>query len=101
MTWAPFLSCASTYANGASQPTSTWFEPIASMTVVYEVGTDTLKVRFVASFRRAASGSPEASTFCESADGTNAMVTGLLAEPFWSPVGAGGAAGLGTAAAAG
>ena len=49
---------------------------------VYEVGTDTLNVRFVASFNKLASGSPEASTFCESAEGTNAMLTGLLVEPF-------------------
>ncbi len=75
--------------------------PIASITVVYEVGTETLKFRFVASCRSFPSGSPEASTFCESADGTNAMLIGLLVEPFWSPVGAGGATGFGTAAATG
>src|SRR5438105_14536432 len=68
------------------------------MTVVYEVGTETLKFRLVASVSSFASGSPDASTFCESADGTKAMLTGLLVEPFWSPVGIGGAAGLGTAA---
>jgi len=56
--------------------------PIASITVVYEVGTETLKLRFVASCSSLASGSPEASTFCESADGTKAMVTGLPVEPF-------------------
>src|SRR5919199_6607620 len=80
---------------------------MASITVVYDVGTDTLKVRLVASVSSFASGSPEASTFCESADGTKAMLTGLLVEPFWSPVGIGGATGLaigeglGRAAAAG
>src|SRR6266536_5880491 len=49
MTWLWFLSWASTYANGASQPTSICAEPIASMTAVYDVGTETLKFRFVAS----------------------------------------------------
>src|SRR5438309_10487875 len=70
------------------------------MTVVYEVGTETLKFRLVASVSSFASGSPDASTFCESADGTKAMLTGLLVEPFWSPVGAGGAAGFATGLAA-
>src|SRR5919202_1554220 len=68
------------------------------MTVVYEVGTDTLKLRFVTALSWSASGWPEASTFCESLDGTKAMLIGLLAEPFWSPVGAGGALGLATGA---
>src|SRR4051794_40963809 len=86
MTWAPFLSWARTYANGASQPTSTWLEPMASMTVVYDVGTDTLKLRFVAAVSNRPSGSPDASTFWESADGTKAMLIGLLVDPFWSPV---------------
>src|SRR6266511_1666754 len=99
MTWLPFLSWARTYANGASQPTSTCDEPIASITAVYEVGTDTLKFRLVASWSSLASGSPEASTLVESADGTKAMATGLFGEPFWSPLGAGGAAGLGSGVA--
>jgi hypothetical protein len=60
-----------------------------------------LKFRFVASVSSLASGSPVASTFCESADGTKAMLTGLLVEPFVSPVGIGGAFGLATAAATG
>src|SRR3989442_15885508 len=71
------------------------------MTVVYDVGTETLNVRLVALVSSLASGSPEASTFCESADGTKAMVTGLLVEPFWSPVGIGGAAGFGKMAPGG
>src|SRR6266536_3539581 len=99
MTWLWFLSWASTYANGASQPTSICAEPIASMTAVYDVGTETLKFRFVASVRSLASGSPDASTLVESADGTNAIATGLLVEPFWSPVGAGPACGFGSGVA--
>src|SRR5438552_10693674 len=74
---------------------------MASTTAIYAVGTETLKFKLVASVSSFASGSPEASTFCESADGTNAMLTGLLVEPFWSPVGIGGAAGLGNTAATG
>ena len=62
---------------------------------VRNVGTETLNVRLVASFNSAASGSPEASTRCESDDGTKAMLIGLSVDPFWLPVGAGGAAGRG------
>jgi hypothetical protein len=68
---------------------------MASMTAVYEVGTDTRKFRLVASCSWRPSGSPEDSTFCESAEGTNAIVIGLSGEPLALPVGAGGAAGRG------
>src|SRR5437868_794355 len=74
---------------------------MASTTVIYAVGTETLKFKLVASVSSFASGSPEARTFWESADGTKAMLTGLPVEPFWSPLGIGGAAGFGTLAAAG
>ena len=38
----------------------------------------------------------DASTLVESAEGTNAIATGLPVEPFWSPVGAGPACGFGS-----
>src|SRR2546430_17344409 len=65
------------------------------MTAVYDVGTATLNCRMVASVSSLASGSPEARTLVESADGTKAIVTGLSVEPLALPVGAGGACGLG------
>src|SRR5215471_2042858 len=99
ITCVPFLSWASTYANGASQPTSTWAAPMASITAVYDVGTETLNCRFVASDSNLPSGSPDARTLVESEDGTNAIAIGLSVEPLALPVGAGGACGFGTGVA--
>src|SRR5688572_18206927 len=57
------------------------FAPIASITAAYEVGTETWKVRPVNRVSRSASGWPLESTFCESAEGTNAILSGVAADP--------------------
>src|SRR5215207_4483094 len=60
---------------------STLLAPIASITAAYEVGTETWKVRPVKRVSRSASGWPLLSTFWESAEGTNAILSGVAAEP--------------------
>src|ERR687896_542521 len=60
---------------------STLLAPIASITAAYDVGTETWNVRPVKRVSRSASGWPLESTFCESAEGTNAILSGVAAEP--------------------
>src|SRR5215213_8368665 len=60
---------------------STLLAPIASITAAYEVGTETWNVRPVKRVSKSASGWPLPSTFCESAEGTNAILSGVAAEP--------------------
>src|SRR6266540_4148588 len=54
---------------------------MASITAVYEVGTETSNWRPVSALSAWASGWPVASTFWESTDGTNAMRMGFSREP--------------------
>src|SRR5215212_8455284 len=60
---------------------STLLAPMAAITAAYEVGTETWKVRPVKRVSKSASGWPLPSTFWESADGTNAILSGVAAEP--------------------